>query len=114
MKNNANKSYHYGSIIKTVRLTLILFFTFNLTILANSFGQGKVSLDMKNVNVSQILDEIEANTDYKFIYNVNVYDFDKKTSINVDNQSIKSVLDLIFNNQLDYEVIDKKVILKEK
>ena len=58
MKNNANKTYHYGSIIKTVRLTLILFFTFNLTILANSFGQGKVSLDMKNVNVSQILDEI--------------------------------------------------------
>ena len=114
MKNNANKLYHYGSLIKTVRLTFFLFFAFNLTILANSFGQDKVSIDMKNVNVSQILDEIEANTDYKFIYNVNVYDFKTITSISVDNQSIKLVLDMIFNNQLDYEVIEKKVILKKK
>lgn len=114
MKNNANKLYHYGSLIKTVRLTFFLFFAFNLTILANSFGQDKVSIDMKNVNISQILDEIEANTDYKFIYNVNVYDFKTITSISVDNQSIKLVLDMIFNNQLDYEVIEKKVILKKK
>lgn len=114
MKNNANKLYHYGSLIKTVRLTFILFFAFNLTIMANSFGQDKVSIDMKNANVSQILDEIEANTDYKFIYNVNVYDFETITSISVDNQSIKLVLDMIFNNQLDYEVIEKKIILKKK
>ena len=114
MKNNANKLYHYGSLIKTVRLTFFLFFAFNLTIMANSFGQDKVSIDMKNANVSQILDEIEANTDYKFIYNVNVYDFETITSISVDNQSIKLVLDIIFNNQLDYEVIEKKIILKKK
>ena len=114
MKNNANKLYHYGSLIKTVRLTFILFFAFNLTIMANSFGQDKVSIDMKNANVSQILDEIEANTDYKFIYNVNVYDFETITSISVNNQSIKLVLDMIFNNQLDYEVIEKKIILKKK
>ena len=114
MKNNANKLYHFGSLIKTVRLTFILFFAFNLTIMANSFGQDKVSIDMKNANVSQILDEIEANTDYKFIYNVNVYDFETITSISVNNQSIKLVLDMIFNNQLDYEVIEKKIILKKK
>ena len=114
MKNNANKLYHFGSLIKTVRLTFILFFAFNLTIMANSFGQDKVSIDMKNANVSQILDEIEANTDYKFIYNVNVYDFETITSISVNNQSIKLVLDMIFNNKLDYEVIEKKIILKKK
>lgn len=114
MKNNEIKRYPWGSLIKTVRLTFFLFFAFNLTIMANSFGQDKVSIDMKNANVSQILDEIEANTDYKFIYNVNVYDFETITSISVDNQSIKLVLDMIFNNQLDYEVIEKKIILKKK
>ena len=114
MKNNVIKRYPLGSLIKTVRLTLFIFFAFNLTIMASSFGQGTVSIDMKNANVAQILDEIEANTDYKFIYNVSVYDFETITSISVDNQSIKLVLDMIFNNQLDYEVIEKKIILKKK
>jgi len=114
MKNNEIKRYPWGSLIKTVRLTFFLFFVFNLTIMANSFGQDKVSLDMKNAIITQILDEIEANTDYKFIYNVSVYDFETITSISVDNQSIKLVLDMIFNNQLDYEVIEKKIILKKK
>ena len=43
-----------------------------------------------------------------------VFDFNKKTSITVKDKSIKFVLDMIFNNQLDYEVMDKKVILKKK
>ncbi len=70
MKNQTNESYYfnYGTLIKTVRLTIILFLTFNFSILANSFGQNKISLDLENTNVVQVLDEIEANSDYKFIY----------------------------------------------
>mgnify|MGYP001433278723 FL=1 len=116
MKNQPNESYHfsYDTLIKTVRLTIILFLTFNFSILANSFGQNKISLDLENTNVVQVLDEIEANTDYKFIYNVTVFDFNKELSISVKEESIKDVLDEIFENKLDYEVIDNKVILKEK
>ena len=116
MKNNSNYAYHisYDTIKNAVRLTIILFLTFIFSAVANGFSQDKVSLDLKNLNISQILDEIEANTEYKFIYNVNIFDFEKKSSITVKDKSIKFVLDMIFNNQLDYEVIDKKVILKKK
>ena len=38
----------------------------------------------------------------------------KKISINVKNEPIKEVLDMIFENQLEYEVIDTKVLLKAK
>ena len=116
MKNQSNESYHfsYDTLIKTVRLTIILFLTFNFSILANSFGQNKISLDLEKTNIVQVLDEIEANTDYKFIYNVTVFDFNKELSISVKEESIKDVLDEIFENKLDYEVIDNKVILKEK
>jgi hypothetical protein len=116
MKNQSNESFNfnYSTLIKTVRLTIILFLTFNFSILANSFGQNKISLDLKNTNVVQVLDEIEANTDYKFIYNVTVFDFNKELSISVKEESIKDVLDEIFENKLDYEVIENKVILKEK
>jgi len=116
MKNNSNYAYHfnYDTLKNAVRYSIILFLTFIFSAVANGFSQDKVSLNLKNLNISQILDEIEANSEYKFIYNVNVFDFDKKTSITVKDKSIKFVLDMIFNNQLDYEVMDKKVILKKK
>jgi hypothetical protein len=116
MKNNSNYAYHvnYDTIKNAVRYSIILFLTFIFSAMANGFSQDNVSLNLKNLNIAQILDEIEANSEYKFIYNINVFDFEKKTSITVKDKSIKFVLDMIFNNQLDYEVMDKKVILKKK
>ena len=97
----------------TMRLSIALFLIFNLT-MANSFSQEKVTLDVKDAVITQILDEIEALTDYKFIYQLSVFDFNKKASIFVKNEPIKKVLDMIFENQLEYVVIDKKVLLKAK
>ena len=113
MKNKTTGYYNYDSFIKTMRISVLLFLTFNLTV-ANSFSQNKLTLKVQNENVSTVLDEIEAKTDYMFIYQLNVYDFNRKISINVKNESIKEVLDMIFENQLEYEVIDTKVLLKAK
>jgi TonB-linked SusC/RagA family outer membrane protein len=82
--------------------------------MANSFSQDKVTLKIENANIIEILDEIEALTDYKFIYQLSVFNFDKITTISVKNEPIKMVLDMIFENQLEYEVIDKKVLLRAK
>tara|TARA_A100001011_G_scaffold46933_1_gene44371 strand:- start:9893 stop:13324 length:3432 start_codon:yes stop_codon:yes gene_type:complete len=113
MKNKTTGYYNYDSFIKTMRISVLLFLTFNLTV-ANSFSQNKLTLKVQNENVSTVLDEIEAKTDYMFIYQLNVYDFNRKISINVKNEPIKEVLDMIFENQLEYEVIDTKVLLKAK
>ena len=113
MKNKTTGYYNYDSFIKTMRISVLLFLTFNLTV-ANSFSQNKLTLKVQNENVSSVLDEIEAKTDYMFIYQLNVYDFNRKISINVKNEPIKEVLDMIFENQLEYEVIDTKVLLKAK
>ena len=110
---NKTMSYFSNSFKKKMRISVLLFLTFNLTV-ANSFSQNKVTLKVQNANVSQVLDEIEAKTDYMFIYQLDVYDFNKMISLNVKNEPIKSVLDMIFENQLEYEVIDNKVLLKPK
>lgn len=106
-------SYFNNGFKKTMRISVLLFLTFNLTV-ANSFSQNKVTLKVQNANVSQVLDEIEAKTDYMFIYQLDVYDFNKMISLNVKNEPIKKVLDIIFENKLEYEVIDNKVLLKAK
>ena len=113
MKNKLKNCYKTSSFKMTMRLSIALFLIFNLT-MANSFSQEKVTLDVKDAVITQILDEIEALTDYKFIYQLSVFDFNKKASIFVKNEPIKKVLDMIFENQLEYVVIDKKVLLKAK
>ena len=113
MKNKLKNCYKTSSFKMTMRLSIALFLIFNLT-MANSFSQEKVTLDVKDAVITQILDEIEALTDYKFIYQLSVFDFNKKASIFVKNEPIKTVLDMIFENQLEYVVIDKKVLLKAK
>ena len=113
MKNKLKNCYKTCSFKKTMRLSIALFLIFNLT-MANSFSQEKVTLDVKDAVITQILDEIEALTDYKFIYQLSVFDFNKKATIFVKNETIKKVLDMIFENQLEYVVIDKKVLLKAK
>tara|TARA_B100001769_G_scaffold61228_1_gene45157 strand:+ start:1651 stop:5079 length:3429 start_codon:yes stop_codon:yes gene_type:complete len=113
MKNKLKNCNKTSSFKMTMRLSIALFLIFNLT-MANSFSQEKVTLDVKDAVITQILDEIEALTDYKFIYQLSVFDFNKKASIFVKNEPIKTVLDMIFENQLEYVVIDKKVLLKAK
>ena len=97
-----------------MKLSFVLFFAFIFSAVANSFSQTEISLAMKNVRVLDVLDEIEVDTDYKFIYNTSIYDFNKVISIDVRNEKISVVLDQIFNGKINYEVIDKRVLLKKK
>ena len=97
-----------------MRYTFLLFFVFMFSALANSFGQTEISLNVKNEKIVKVLDEIEAKTDFKFIYRIDIYDFDKKVSIKVEKEPIKNVLDQLFENQIDYNILDKKVLLKLK
>ena len=111
--NGLNGSSISGLKLK-MKLSFILFFAFIFSAVANSFSQTEISLELRNVKVLDVLDKIEVDTDYKFIYSTNVYDFNKIVSIDVKNEKIANILDQIFNGNIIYEVIDKRVLLKKK
>ena len=116
MKNNQNQAivWYTNSLKMKVRLSIFLFFAFIFTASANSFSQTQISLNVENEKIVKILDEIEAMTEFKFIYRLDIYDFDKKVTIKVQKELIKNVLDQLFENQIDYNILDKKVLLKKK
>ena len=116
MKNKSNRATVnlISSLNSKMKLSFILFFAFIFSAVANSFSQTEISLEMRNVKILDVLDEIEVDTDYRFIYSTNIYDFDKLISIDVKDQKISNVLDQIFDGKITYEVIDKRVLLKKK
>lgn len=78
----------------------------------NAHSQNaKVSIHMNNVKLDKILNEIENQTDYLFIYN-NQVDINKITSVKVKNEAVAQVLDRILSGTgINYELEGTHLIL---
>lgn len=78
----------------------------------NAHSQNaKVSIHMNNVKLDKILNEIENQTDYLFIYN-NQVDINKITSVKVKKEAVAQVLDRILSGTgINYELEGTHIIL---
>ncbi len=78
----------------------------------NTFSQNaRVSINQKNVQLEKVLNEIEHQTDYLFIYN-NQVNVNKKVSLKAKNQPVSEVLkELLANSGIGYSVEGNHIIL---
>ena len=53
----------------------------------------QVSLKLRSATVKDVIEEIERQTDLSFMYDNNVLKVDRKISIDVENQSVKTVVE---------------------
>lgn len=93
----------------------LLFFPF-LLLCFNAFAQtAKVTLDLKDVKVSDALQAIEKQTGYLFNYKADVVDGNKPVSFSVKEAPVKEALDRIFpNGDVSYEFVNNHIVLKRK
>ncbi|WP_422080764.1 SusC/RagA family TonB-linked outer membrane protein [Ulvibacterium sp.] len=100
-----------------MKLTTLLLLTTLFGLHANdSYAQKtKITLDASNSTIASIIDEIEASTEFRFVYNHKFVDVDRKVSIKVKRERIHQVMELLFGNtDTQYRVIRKQVILSAK
>lgn len=72
----------------------------------------KVSFNFSETKLVKVLDKIENESGFFFLYNEKLLNTDRKVSINAKNQSISAVLDNIFSGtNVKYTIIDNKIIL---
>lgn len=70
-----------------------------------------VTIEKSDVKLENILNDIELQTGYLFVYN-NLVDINKKTSIKVKDENLKEVLNYLFKNtDISYELEGMHVIL---
>jgi TonB-linked SusC/RagA family outer membrane protein len=73
---------------------------------------AKVSLDMENKSLEQVMDEIELQTEFYFIFNQKQIDVSRIVNIQVKNKLISDILPDLFNGtNVNYAVLDKKILL---
>ena len=119
MKNNTLsgrycfKNPRFKQIFRIMRIsTFLLMVCVFCSYAGNAHSQNaKVSIRMNNVKLDKILNEIENQTDYIFIYN-NQVDINKITSVKVKNEAVAQVLDRILSGTgINYELEGTHIIL---
>ncbi len=79
---------------------------------STSYAQNtKISLEMNNSSIKEVLSEIEKNSEFFFLYNDNLVDVERKISVHVEKSKIKDVLEIIFDNTVSFSVIGKQIII---
>jgi hypothetical protein len=97
-----------------MRFTIfILFLSLSQAFAVDSYSQQtKLSLDLKNAKVEDVLDKIEKNSEFFFMYNRNMIDVDRKVDIHVEKKGVNEVLDKIFaNTGITYSIEDRQILL---
>lgn len=119
MKNNTLsgrycfKNPRFKQIFRIMRIsTFLLMVCVFCSYAGNAHSQNaKVSIHMNNVKLDKILNEIENQTDYLFIYN-NQVDINKITSVKVKNEAVAQVLDRTLSGTgINYELEGTHIIL---
>lgn len=119
-KNEPLRELFCHSLKKTLlimRIAVILLLVgFLQTRANNAYSQKtKLSMDISNTELVNVLDRIENQTEFFFLYNEKLIDANRKVTINVKDQGIEDVLKSLFaGTDVGYSIIDRKIILSPK
>ncbi|MGF7140897.1 TonB-dependent receptor [Roseimarinus sediminis] len=100
-----------------MKLTIfLLFVTLAQSFAIQTYSQAtKLSLEMRAVSVRDVLNEIEANTEFYFLYSSNVVNVDRIVDVKTENQPIQDVLRMIFDeSDVKYDIFDRQIVLSDK
>ena len=96
-----------------MRTTLILLFAIVFSSMAESghSQNARVTINKKNATLKEVLNEIESQTDYLFIYN-NEVNTNQNVSLKAKQQSVANVLSsLLKNRDMNYSMEGNHIIL---
>lgn len=103
-------------LILMSKITFVLFFVGLLQVSAASYAQmTKLNLKMTNVSLVDVLEEIEAQSEFRFFYDNSQVDLKQQVDVDLSDRKIDEVLTEIFKNtSITYEVLDRHVLITNK
>ena len=106
-----------SKIWKIMRLTGLLLIICSFQILAEkSYAQGtRLSLDLQHVAIAQVLNEIENQSDFYFLFNNKLIDVERQVDILANDKQISEILnDLFDDHNVEFIVLDRQIVLSPK
>ena len=101
-------------VFLTMKLIVFIICFSSLSTLATGvYSQNaRISLDIKNCSIKEVLKEIENSTEFYFLYNNELIDVERKVDIRVEEESIRNVIDVLFSGQhTDYSIAGRQIVI---
>lgn len=105
---------NHKKLLRTMKLTLFLAIvtTFTLSATSTYSQETKISLELENIRIKDLLHEIKAKSDFSFLYSNNELNDESRITLSVENQTIDKILDIALREQnLAYEIKDKFILI---
>jgi TonB-linked SusC/RagA family outer membrane protein len=115
-KNHLNRGdyqCHFKRLLLIMKLTIFLIFACLMSVSASIYSQStKLKIDLNQVTILDVFKQIEAQTEFVFIYKNEAINQDKKVNVRVEGSTVEVILDEVFKEfNLKYEIIKKQIIV---
>ena len=102
-------------IWRIMRLTIFLLFGLILSVSANSYSQTtRMDINLTNSSINDIMQYVEENSEFIFLYRKEDLNVSKKININLDNASIDQILNkLLANQNVTYDVYERQIVIRK-
>lgn len=115
-----NKTVRPDMAVKILRI-MRFYLLFLVLSVASAFASTTYSqstaltLQLNNTPIEDVLNRIEEQTEFRFLYNKKIVNVERKVNVIVDGKSIMEVLDNIFKNSgISYTISDRQIVLNKK
>ncbi len=100
-------------LLMTKLTVLFVFLGFAQVLAVESYAQmTRLSMKVNDQSIEEVLEEIEDASEFFFLYNKDLIDVDQKVSVDARNETIKAILDGIFEGKdIAYTVYDRQIVL---
>ncbi len=106
-----------SKLLKIMKTTMLLFLLAVSQVFAvEGYSQTKeLTLDFKNASVKEVLNQIETQSEFYFLYSSKMIDVQRKVNVNTTNEKITKVLDDLFaGTDVVYSIMDRQIVLAPK
>jgi hypothetical protein len=98
--------------ILIMKLSVIITLIFTLQASASVHSQGKISIELMESSLEEIISEIKNQSDFQFLYNNEETKEVRNLDISVKDATVEEILDIVLKDfNLDYKVVNAVVVI---
>lgn len=103
----------FKKLIKVMKLSTILLIVFTLQLSANTYAQAKkFDLTLADVTVKEVLKNIESQSEFRFFYNDELSEVNRKVTLDKQDVLISDLLAFLFKGTgITYKVLENNLIV---
>lgn len=103
-------------VIRIVRVSMFLIFLSSAMAFSASYSQvTKLTLNLNNVTVKEVIQAIEGQSEFIFFYQDQQLDLNRKVTIEVNGKNIKDVLNELFEGTNNtYKINNRQILIGKK